>query len=312
MLGAARMAEAARMVMDDAPRLMFTPRKQRTLAGTAAVEGFGYWSSRDVRLEFRPAAADTGIVFVRRDLDGRPRIPANVTHRVEVPRRTTLQCGEARVDMVEHVMAALAGLQIDNCEIWTNEPEMPGCDGSSDAFVRALTAVGTVSQKADRTIRVVDRVIHLGDEKCWVEARPPICSSQVVKYHLDYGSHSPIGAQSRQVVVTPESFCVELCPARTFLLQEEAQWLRSQGLGHRTTFTDLLVFGHDGPIENQVRFPDECVRHKLLDMVGDLALAGCDLVGHFVAYRSGHSLNAELVRAITAECTEALEQRRCA
>ena len=115
---------------------MFTPRKQRTLAGTAVVEGFGYWSSRDVRLEFRPAPVDTGIVFVRKDLDGSPRIPADVAHRVEVPRRTTLQCGEARVDMVEHVMAALAGLQIDNCEVWTNEPEMPGCDGSSEA-VRA-------------------------------------------------------------------------------------------------------------------------------------------------------------------------------
>ena len=88
---------------------MFTPRKQRTLAWTAVVEGFGYWSSRDVRLEFRPAPADTGIVFVRTDMDGRPRIPADVAHRVEVPRRTTLQCGEARVDMVEHVMAALAG-----------------------------------------------------------------------------------------------------------------------------------------------------------------------------------------------------------
>ncbi len=291
---------------------MFTPRKQRTLAGTVVVEGFGYWSSRDVRLEFRPAPVDTGIVFVRKDLDDCPRIPADVAHRVEVPRRTTLQCGEARVDMVEHVMAALAGLQVDNCEVWTNESEMPGCDGSSEAFVQALKAVGIVEQSADRPMRIVDRVIHLGDEKSWVEARPPMCSRQTVKYHLDYGGESPIPAQSRQVVVSPETFCRELCAARTFLLKEEAEWLRSQGLGHRTTFADLLVFGPDGPIDNHLRFSDECVRHKLLDLVGDLALAGCDLIGQFVAYRSGHSLNAELVRAIQDQCATALEHRRCA
>jgi UDP-3-O-[3-hydroxymyristoyl] N-acetylglucosamine deacetylase len=291
---------------------MFTPRKQRTLAGTTVVDGFGYWSGRDVRLEFRPAQVDRGIVFVREDMDGAPRIPADVAHRVEVPRRTTLQCGEARVDMVEHVMAALAGLQIDNCEVWANEPEMPGCDGSSEAFVHALDAVGTVSQSADRPMRIVDRVIHLGDEKSWVEARPPVTSRQVVKYHLDYGPDSPIEARSRQTVVSPNAFCDELCMARTFLLKEEAEWLRSQGLGNRTKFSDLLVFGPEGPIDNQLRFPDECVRHKLLDMVGDLALAGCDLIGHFVAYRSGHSLNAALVRAIQVECETALEHQRCA
>lgn len=291
---------------------MFPPRKQRTLAKTAVVHGFGYWSGRDVRLEFRPASAHAGIVFVRDDLDGAPRIPADVAHRVEVPRRTTLQCGEARVDMVEHVMAALAGLHIDNCEVWTNQPEMPGCDGSSEAFVHALNQAGTVAQSADRQTRIVDRVIHVGDEKCWVEARPPFCSNQVLKYHLDYGPDSPIEARSRQTAISPTAFCAELCTARTFLLQEEAEWLRSQGLGNRTTFADLLVFGPHGPIDNQLRFPDECVRHKLLDMVGDLALAGCDLIGHFVAYRSGHSLNAALVRTIQAECGNALEQRRCA
>ncbi len=291
---------------------MFTPRKQRTLVGTAVVDGFGYWSGRDVRLEFRPASVDTGIVFVRQDLDGFPRIPANVTHRVEVPRRTTLQCGEARVDMVEHVMAALAGLQIDNCEVWTNEPEMPGCDGSSEAFVRTLNLVGTVAQPADRLTRIVDKVIHLGDEKSWVEARPPVCSQQVVKYHLDYGPKSPIETCSRQTVVSPGTFRADLCTARTFLLHEEAEWLRSQGFGHRATYADLLVFGPEGLIDNQLRFPDECVRHKLLDMVGDLALAGCDLIGHFVAYRSGHCLNAALVRAIQSECETALERRRCA
>ena len=161
--------------MDDGFQLMFTARKQRTLAQTAVVEGFGYWSGRDVRLEFRPAEAGEGIVFVRSDLAGCPRIPADTAHRVEVPRRTTLQCGEARVDMVEHVMAALKGLQIDNCEVWADEAEMPGCDGSSQPFVRALAEAGIAGQKADRPRRIIGPSIPLGDQKSWGQGRPPDC-----------------------------------------------------------------------------------------------------------------------------------------
>lgn len=291
---------------------MFTARKQRTLARTAVVDGFGYWSGRDVHLEFRPAEAGSGIVFVRSDLGGCPRIPADPAHRVEVPRRTTLARGEARVDMVEHVMAALKGLQIDNCEVWADEAEMPGCDGSSEPFVRALTEAEIVMQDADRPRRMIDRVIHLGNEKSWVEARPPICASPVVEYHLDYGPRSPIGSQTGEFAIQPDVFRRELAPARTFLLEEEAQWLRAQGLGSRVTYRDLLIFGPRGPIDNSLRFGDECVRHKVLDMVGDLALAGCDLVGHFVAYRSGHRLNAELVRRLVARNECARQFRRCA
>ena len=113
-------------------------RKQQTIAATAVVKGVGYWSSRDVRVEFRPADPDTGLVFVRDDLPGCPRIPATIAHRTDCPLRTNLRAGQAGVDMVEHVMAALAGMQIDNCEIRVNQAEMPGCDGSSLPFVTAL------------------------------------------------------------------------------------------------------------------------------------------------------------------------------
>ena len=103
------------------------------------------------------------------------------------------------------------------------------------------------------------------------------------------------------LIVTPDSFRSELAPARTFLLQSEAEWLRSRGLGSRVTPRDILVFGDQGPLENELRFEDECVRHKALDLIGDLALAGCDLVGHIIAYRSGHRLNADLVQALLSE-----------
>jgi UDP-3-O-[3-hydroxymyristoyl] N-acetylglucosamine deacetylase len=283
--------------MDDCQG-MEARRNQRTLLANAAIEGIGYWSGRDVRIEFRPAESYQGIVFVRSDLPGRPRIPALVANRIEMPRRTVLRSGEASVEMVEHVMAALAGMHVDNCEVWVDQAEMPGCDGSAQDFVQAIQQAGIVEQEAPRQFFVVRNVLRLGTEECWIEARPAAGDKTVIQYELDYGSGNPIGRQSLEVTLSPRYFHLSLAASRTFMLQREAAALRDQGLGQRTTFNDLLVFDADGPIGNSLRFPDECVRHKILDMVGDLALAGCDLVGHFTAYRSGHRLNAELVRAI--------------
>jgi UDP-3-O-acyl N-acetylglucosamine deacetylase len=279
---------------------MHTMRPQRTIGRRATVAGFGYWSGRDVSIEFRPAEADAGIVFVRRDLNGCPRIPAQIIHRVETPRRTTLRHGTARVDMVEHVLAALAGLQIDNCEVWTDEAEMPGCDGSALPFVAALESAGIVTQESFRPRCIVCRTIRLGSPQSWIEARPIASPPPVLRYQLDYGQ-GPIGRQTFEMALEPAAFCTELAPCRTFVLKAEADQLQAQGLGRRATFRDLLVFGDDGPIDNRLRFPDECVRHKLVDMVGDLALAGCDLIGRFTAYRSGHRLNAKLVRTLLAQ-----------
>jgi UDP-3-O-[3-hydroxymyristoyl] N-acetylglucosamine deacetylase len=291
---------------------MEATRNQRTIAAPTAIDGIGYWSGHDVRIEFRPAAPHSGIVFVRSDLAGRPRIPALVENRFETPRRTTLRCGDASVEMVEHIMAALAGLQIDNCELWVNEPEMPGCDGSSLPFVEVLRAAGTVEQAAPRRRSVVRRTIRIGDEASWIEARPCCSGKMVLRYELDYGSGSPIGRQSLEISLSPRHFHLNLAPSRTFLLESEAQAIKAMGLGRRATCKDLLIFDSRGPIDNQLRFPDECVRHKMVDMVGDLALAGCDLVGRFVAYRSGHRLNAELVRAVVAEAEATDVLQRCA
>jgi UDP-3-O-[3-hydroxymyristoyl] N-acetylglucosamine deacetylase len=287
---------------------MHAARNQRTIAGPAAVCGIGYWSGREVRVEFRPAPPDAGITFVRADLDGRPRIPALVDNRVETPLRTTLCVGQAVVGMVEHVMAALGGLQIDNCEVWVDQPEMPGCDGSSLPFVEALQAAGIVAQGAVRPAFRVGQVLRLGDQHSWIEVRP----CPVLQYELDYGVGNPIGRQTLEVALSPRHFHMNLAPSRTFLLESEALALRAQGLGPHVTCRDLLIFGRDGPIDNPLRFPDECVRHKLLDLVGDLTLAGCDLVGRFIAHRSGHRLNAELLRNLLGRQAIPQELRRCA
>jgi UDP-3-O-[3-hydroxymyristoyl] N-acetylglucosamine deacetylase len=277
-------------------------RKQRTLAGPAVVEGFGYWSGRDVRVEFQPAEPDSGIVFVRRDIGPAARIAAHVRQRVESPRRTTLRAGGAAVEMVEHILAALAGLRIDNCEVWVDAPEMPGADGSSLPFVDAILAAGIQVQTVDAVRLVVTEPTRVGDDSSWIEARPPLPGNELsVRFRVDYGSGTAIGRQTCQVDVTPENFRAQLAPARTFVLKAEADWLRGQGLGLRPTARDLLIFDDAGPIDNTLRFPDECARHKALDLVGDLALAGCEVSGQFVAQCSGHRLNSELVKALLVE-----------
>ncbi|MBX9787982.1 MAG: UDP-3-O-acyl-N-acetylglucosamine deacetylase [Pirellulales bacterium] len=276
-------------------------RSQRTIARTASVTGCGYWSGRDVRVVFRSAPVDAGVTFVRADLVSCPRIPAVVERRIDAPRRTVLAGDGATVEMVEHILAALAGLRIDNCEVWVDAAEMPGCDGSSLQFVEALLEAGVVAQSAPCRVLHVRETVRLGDDECWIEARPALRPGLTLQYRLDYGPASVIGRQTLSVAVTPESFQKELCSSRTFLLRSEAEWLRSQGLAGHARYSDLLVFGDDGPIGNTLRYPDECVRHKLLDLVGDLALAGGPINGHVVAYRSGHHLNAELVRTLIAE-----------
>lgn len=263
--------------------------------------GFGYWNGRDVRVEFRPAPPHTGIVFVRGDLTPARRIPAEVARRIEVPRRTTLAADGAQVEMVEHVLAALFGLQIDNCEVWVDGVELPGLDGSCQAIVEALNAAKIVEQSARRRRLIITDVTRVGDDDCWIEARPVRGDKLVVRYRLDYGPNNPIGKQTVELTVTPSSFQTELASARTFILTEEAEWLRQRGLGLRVTNKDLLVFSPEGLQDNELRMENECVRHKALDLVGDLALANCDLVGHFIAHKSGHRLNAELVKVLLHE-----------
>ncbi len=289
--------------------MKYSLRQQFTLAEPVRVEGFGYWSGEDVRVEFRPAPPDSGIVFVRSDLEQMTSISALVGNRVEVPRRTTLVSDGASVEMVEHVLASLAGLQIDNCEVWVDRAEMPGCDGSSWAFVEALNSVERIAQSALRECLVITTSTRVGTDECWVEAGPDPSGKLSLKYMLDYGVSGPIGRQTLEVSLSPQIFCAELAAARTFLLEAEAEWLRQQGLGERVTCTDLLVFDEQGPVGNALRFSDECVRHKTLDLVGDLALAGCDIQGRITAYRSGHRLNAQLVRELLVQ--DQLVRRCC-
>ena len=279
---------------------MSLSRHQQTIRRPAIVAGYGYWSGKDVRVEFRPAEENSGITFVRDDLGPSARIPARPENRLNVPRRTNLGLDGVQVEMVEHILAALAGLQIDNCEVGVDQSEMPGCDGSSLAFVQALDAVGTVTQSAMADRLVVTESITLSSGESWIEAHPNSAGGLSIGFVLEYPHDEVIGKQSIALDLTPESFRREIAPCRTFVLQREATAMIRQGLGKRVTHRDLLVFDDDGPVENVLRFENECARHKTLDVIGDLALTGCEIVGHIVAHRSSHQLNAKLAEELTS------------
>ena len=287
-------------------------RLQRTIATDMEVRGIGFFHGSDVTLRFRPAGADTGIVFVRTDLPGRPAVRAHIDNVVPTPRRTTVCRGEASVEMIEHVMAALAGFHVDNCTVEIDAPETPGLDGSSRAYVEGLRAAGTIELDCPRAALVIETPVTVRDGQAALTAHPGDGSGLVLSYHLDYGRHTPIGAQSLFLEITPEVFASELASSRTFLLEAEADALRKAGIGSRTTESDLLIFGPHGVIGNALRYPDECVRHKILDMVGDLALLGQDIHGHVVAHLSGHALNAALVRALIATASNAVDDEPAA
>lgn len=269
-------------------------RRQRTLGQAAAVSGIGFVTGAEIQLRFLPAAEDTGVVFRRVDLPGRPEIPAHVSLVTGTQRRTTLGHGNEQVSLVEHVMASLAGLRIDNCIVEIDAPEPPGMDGSAAPFVEALLGAGIQPQHSIRNICTVTAPCGINTGHSSIALHPGDKPGLRVSYFLDYGLDAPLPRQLATVDVDPASFERDVAPSRTFILESEAAHLRAQGLGSRTTPKDLIIFGQSGPIDNALRFADEPARHKILDIIGDLALLGIELAGHVVACRSGHPLNVAL------------------
>jgi UDP-3-O-acyl N-acetylglucosamine deacetylase len=260
--------------------------------------GTGFLTGATVHLRFQPAPPSTGVVFVRTDLPPAVEVPAHIDFVTGTSRRTTLGHPPGQIGLVEHVLAALAGMRIDNCRVELDAPEPPGLDGSARQFVEALAAAGTRVQPASRSLWAVESPVVLTAGAASLALHPADGDGLTLSYFLDYGLTSPIARQVHTQTVTPGSFAHDVAPCRTFILQSEAEELRRQGLGARTTAADLLVFGPRGPIDNRLRFANEPARHKVLDMIGDLALLGVDLCGHVVACRSGHPLNVELVRTL--------------
>jgi len=274
-------------------------RLQRTIQAVSELNGFGLFTNSSVCVRFFPAPEHHGIVFERVDLPDCPQIPATIAHLAPEERRTKLINGCASVEMTEHLLAAFAGLQIDNCLIQIDAPELPGCDGSALPYAEALLQAEPVEQSAAREVFQLDQPFLQDDDTAVLNGLPSE-SGYRISYELNYGARSPIPVQMADFTITPETFITKIAPARTFVQEQEIAFLRSRGYGKHVTFQDLVVYGADGPIDNTLRAQNECARHKLLDCLGDLALVGCDLQGHIRGFRSGHRHNHELARQIEA------------
>jgi len=269
-------------------------RNEHTIAVSCEVSGRGYWSGKEVRVIIHPASLGTGVRLIRSDLPAIPVCEGLVSRRYDASLRTNLANGEATFQMVEHLMAALYALEIDNCICEIDAEELPSLDGSSFGYVEQLSNAGLIVQAAPRKQLVIRDRIRIGTMDGWVEAVPSRAGESYYEYQLSFDDQTPIAPQAFGVELTPDRFMREVASARTFVTKTQADEIRGAGLASHVTNQDLLVIGSDGPVDNEYRFRNECARHKTLDLIGDLALAGVDLVGRFTSFRGGHNLNGQL------------------
>ena len=271
---------------------------QQTIEHETTITGRGLFTGFEVHVRFKPAPPNAGVHFIRCDQPEPVRIPARIDNLTKRARRSSLRNGTVAIETVEHCLAAICALGIDNIDVELDNAEMPGVDGSSKPYIDSLSEAGIVEQNCPRrTIRIHEST-HVRDGDAELVAWPVEGDQLEIVYELDYGEDGPLGRQIYHFTLGSESFAREIAPARTFVLEEEAKQLLAAGLGTHLSYEDILVIGKDGPIENSYRYPDECVRHKILDLVGDLMLAGAFVCGKIYAKRSGHNLNHQLVRRL--------------
>ncbi len=278
---------------------------QKTIKDEVQLTGKGLFGGQDATVTFRPAAEDTGIVFVRTDVVSAVRIPATAPSIAERSRRTSIKKGDVSIETVEHCLAAVRALEIDNLTIDVSGPELPAPDCSSAGFLTCLKQAGIVEQKNPRKEFVIQKAVSVSAGDATIYALPDSDGELNITYDLDYSGYPAIGRQVFSYRLTPESFETTMAPARTFLLEAEAREFQARGLGKHIGPSDVLVIDADGPVKNSYRFPNECVRHKIVDLIGDLMLVGRPVIGRIVAYKSGHALNQQLVRKLY----EAVQQR---
>ena len=272
--------------------------KQKTIQNEVILSGVGLHTANKVSITLKPAPAGSGVKFIRTDLPERPEIKAvadNVVSLAPSPRRTSIGQKNLQLHTVEHLLSALSGLGIDNVIIEMNNEEAPGMDGSGLNFVEAIKNAGIKEQELERQVFSIKDPIFIEDGSSSIMVLPG--SEFKVSYTLDY-NHQYLKTEYFEINITADSFCKEIAPARTFCLEEEAQALQKQGVGLGANFDNTLVVGKEGVIKNKLRFENEFVRHKILDLIGDLYLLGCPIRGHVIAIRSGHSLNMKLAKKI--------------
>ncbi|WP_346353588.1 UDP-3-O-acyl-N-acetylglucosamine deacetylase [Azotosporobacter soli] len=266
---------------------------QQTIANHISYTGIGLHSGQPVTIELHPAPEDTGIVFCRTDLSNAPCVAAGAAQVTDTMRATTLEDGTAKVFTVEHLLAALRVFGIDNCRVDISSPEPPVADGSAIVFWQLLERAGSREQKKRRLVRRVAKEYIVRDADKFIAILP------YDGLRISFTSVNPhpfLGVQYFDCIITPESFVAEIAQARTIGFLHEIEALQAQGLALGGSLENAVVYDQNGSV-NEPRFTDELVRHKVLDVIGDLALAGI-VRGHVIAVKSSHALNTALAKQL--------------
>jgi UDP-3-O-[3-hydroxymyristoyl] N-acetylglucosamine deacetylase len=269
-------------------------KRQRTLRKEAFFEGIGLHTGYSVRLTLKPAPTETGIMFRRTDLKNF-EIEAIRTHVAKVSYATTLMKKGVMISTVEHLLSTLYGLGIDNLYLDINSMEVPILDGSGRIFIEEILKAGIVEQDALRKYIVIEKPIEVrqGDKVAGVYPNPTPRATYIIDFE-----HEAIGSQKIQLELTPDSYCREIGAARTFGFISDVEYLKSLGLIRGGSLENAVVLDASGIVNNHLRFPDEFVRHKLLDLIGDISLTGLPIIGHLYAERAGHAIHTALADKI--------------
>lgn len=273
--------------------------RQHTIAKEVSYSGIGLHSGKDVLMTFKPAAAGAGIIFVRTDLPGRPEIKALAENVSSTVKATTLSANGAEVFTVEHLMSALAMMAIDNIYIEMSSPEPPVTDGSANVFCELLEEAGLKEQEAEREVYAVDKAFTVYDGDRYIAVLP------YDGYRISFTSinkHPMLGTQYFDILLDKESYKKEIMPARTVAFTHELEMLRKMGLGLGGSLENVVVFD-DEKILSVPRFEDELIRHKILDVIGDLYLLG-PIKAHVIAVKTGHAFNSQIAKQIQAYRTK--------
>jgi len=272
-------------------------KSQKTIEKSVEIEGIGLHTGERSKLVFRPAPADTGIVFMKRNGSQSEMIKPEIDNLLDTtkfPRRTSIGNDCVQVHTVEHLLSALYAMEIDNILIEINGNECPGLDGSAQLFVDTIKKAGIKELNKKKNIFTVKEPIYISENNSHIIALPS--SELKISYILDYPG-TTLGSQYASYSITPEIYEKEIAPARTFCLKEEIGPLKKMGLGKGSDYKNTLVIDKNrGLIDNQFRFKDEPVRHKISDLIGDIALFGSYIAGHIIGIKSGHSLNTRFIR----------------
>ncbi len=269
-------------------------RYQRTLRKEISMEGIGLHTGYSVHLRLLPAPADTGILFRRTDLKNF-EIEATRSHVARVSYATTLMKKGVMISTVEHLLSTLYGLGVDNLYVDLDSMEIPIMDGSGRRFIEEIERVGIEEQDRLRKYLVIDEPIEVRDGDKFAGVYPDLVPKAT--YIIDF-EHKAIGRQEIHLELTPESYRREIGTARTFGFIADVEYLRRSGLIRGGSLENAVVLDHSGIVNNHLRFPDEFVRHKLLDLLGDISLAGYPIIGHLCAEKAGHAMHTALADRI--------------